>query len=758
MLTNGEAAAIAAAFSSPFRSRSRPASEPSTAVAITSSRSSRCPDALTLSNSADPSAARGRPDHVSVTARDRWARVDARLPWRAMSAAPSSNAVCRGSCGGGRRPRASESRPASASLIPKVLRDRPATARSSAAPWACSSAAICVSRFRNSHACAISGSARRRDSPAPRARSHWSPRLGRLNSRASVEQLDAHDRSRAARTPTCPRLMSATAIPRLSSLARRSASTSSRIASRSVQIAFARGDDAQVFQRFGNPRLVPHLAIQRKRFFVAGLGALVVAGGLEQHAETAERLGAQRGRRACAMAAGRLQTLLPLAQMPAHPPEPAQVGGEGERRRRLHRAALASRAPRAGCPIPVPDRRRRQPGPLNPALRRAAPESTRRARRVPRFPLRDVAASCSSPNSRIVSSMVKRGSSASSSLWRSRLFCTRLSIPSSRSMATPEPASATASAPAKVQPPAKTASRAKSACSPASSRSWLQAIVARSVCCRSGRSRAPPVSSGRRFSSRASSAAGASRRTRAAASSMASGSPSSRWQIAAIAAAFSVGHREIGFDRLGAARGRAAPPARPAPPPERCASRRAAAPAAPRETRARRAAAAARGWWPGLSRRGPPPGAPPSSGRDRQAPAPGCRAPAASVASADARPASPAAAARPARAPRARPRSLPATSAGSVTAASGVHQTPSGNASRTFGGGLHRQARLARCRRARSASPGGCRASVSSVCELLQLPLRGRSARSAARGGCAVAGRASSAAGTRLGRPGPTSW
>ena len=43
-----------------------------------------------------------------------------------------------------------------------------------------------------------------------------------------------------------------------------------------------------------------------------------------------------------------------------------------------------------------------------------------------------------------------------------------------------------------------------------SSRSWLQAIVARSVRCRSGASRAPPVSSGSRCSSRSSSVAGGS--------------------------------------------------------------------------------------------------------------------------------------------------------------------------------------------------------------------------------------------------------
>ena len=72
----------------------------------------------------------------------------------------------------------------------------------------------------------------------------------------------------------------------------------------------------------------------------------------------------------------------------------------------------------------------------------------------------------------------------------------------------------------------------------ASSRSWLQAMASRIVCCRCGRSRPPPVSSGSRWSSRASSADGERTLTRAAASSMASGRPSRRRQIAATAWAF----------------------------------------------------------------------------------------------------------------------------------------------------------------------------------------------------------------------------
>ena len=75
---------------------------------------------------------------------------------------------------------------------------------------------------------------------------------------------------------------------------------------------------------------------------------------------------------------------------------------------------------------------------------------------------------------------------------------------------------------------------------PTPSRSeWLQSIVARSVCCRSGVSRGPDVSTSRAWSSRSSSASGDRSRSRAAASSSASGRPSRRRQTAATASAFS---------------------------------------------------------------------------------------------------------------------------------------------------------------------------------------------------------------------------
>ena len=93
---------------------------------------------------------------------------------------------------------------------------------------------------------------------------------------------------------------------------------------------------------------------------------------------------------------------------------------------------------------------------------------------------------------------------------------------------------------------------AEELCSSGESRSWLQSIAPRSVCCRAGRSRAPPVRSCSRCSSRASIAAGVSSLTRAAASSIARGRPSSRMQISAVARARFRRDREVRLDRRGA--------------------------------------------------------------------------------------------------------------------------------------------------------------------------------------------------------------
>ena len=79
-------------------------------------------------------------------------------------------------------------------------------------------------------------------------------------------------------------------------------------------------------------------------------------------------------------------------------------------------------------------------------------------------------------------------------------------------------------------PPEKTERRRNSFPSASFKRPWLQSIVSASVCCRSGRSRAPPVSNCKRLSNRSNMARGESIFVRAAASSIARGSPSRRRQ------------------------------------------------------------------------------------------------------------------------------------------------------------------------------------------------------------------------------------
>ena len=71
---------------------------------------------------------------------------------------------------------------------------------------------------------------------------------------------------------------------------------------------------------------------------------------------------------------------------------------------------------------------------------------------------------------------------------------------------------------------------------PRVSSSWLQSIVARSVCWRAGASRAPAPNARSAVSRRSAISAGDSSSQRAAASSIASGSPSTRRQISATAA------------------------------------------------------------------------------------------------------------------------------------------------------------------------------------------------------------------------------
>ena len=130
----------------------------------------------------------------------------------------------------------------------------------------------------------------------------------------------------------------------------------------------------------------------------------------------------------------------------------------------------------------------------------------------------------------------------------------------------PSTSAPSASTASQSRPPSdihSTASSAKPASEDAEPEQQFALLVARAAACstrwwpgcvrwRSGRSRAPPTSSGSAWSSRSTIAAGVSTRTRAAASSRASGAPSSAAQIAAIAPAFSSVELEVGLDRPGA--------------------------------------------------------------------------------------------------------------------------------------------------------------------------------------------------------------
>ena len=89
-----------------------------------------------------------------------------------------------------------------------------------------------------------------------------------------------------------------------------------------------------------------------------------------------------------------------------------------------------------------------------------------------------------------------RGSSRASRKRSSPTGFSRLRSTSAASVSRSAPQ--TSSAASSEQPPAKTARRAKSCARGSSSRSWLHSIAARSVRWRSGASRGPPVSSGRR--------------------------------------------------------------------------------------------------------------------------------------------------------------------------------------------------------------------------------------------------------------------
>ena len=138
--------------------------------------------------------------------------------------------------------------------------------------------------------------------------------------------------------------------------------------------------------------------------------------------------------------------------------------------------------------------------------------------------------------SRIVSSIQKRSPPVSRTRLLSTSECERVEVGVADRLGRLERAAA-----ARRRRAGRTAAARPARAGRSSSRS-----SPRSVCCRSGASRAPPVSSGRRCSSRASSASGDSTLTRAAASSIASGRPSRRRQISAHALSSAA---KLGLDR-----------------------------------------------------------------------------------------------------------------------------------------------------------------------------------------------------------------
>ena len=139
---------------------------------------------------------------------------------------------------------------------------------------------------------------------------------------------------------------------------------------------------------------------------------------------------------------------------------------------------------------------------------------------------------------RIVSSMRYRGASAPATA-STRLCSTSVESASITSLPSSLAGPATASASSRRKPPENTDSRASRTRAGASSNSWLHVIVAASVCCRAGRSRAPEPGRSRRVVRRSAMARAGNSAMRAAASSMPSGSPSSRRQISMTAGASS---------------------------------------------------------------------------------------------------------------------------------------------------------------------------------------------------------------------------
>ena len=135
-------------------------------------------------------------------------------------------------------------------------------------------------------------------------------------------------------------------------------------------------------------------------------------------------------------------------------------------------------------------------------------------------------------------------------------------------------------------------SRRATACSSAVSSSQLHSTTARNVWCRGNAVRDPLVSKRKRSVRRSAICGGVRARRRAAASSIASGIPSSRRQISAIASRFCVGDGEVRAGPRGPGRRTAGPTDRR----RRTADRRQARAVRP-GAGARPGCSAVRGWW-----------------------------------------------------------------------------------------------------------------------------------------------------------------
>ena len=287
---------------------------------------------------------------------------------------------------------------------------------------------------------------------------------------------------------------------------------------------------------------VPGLAVQRQALLEQRLCCGLVPGREEAEAGAAQRHGTLLRRQVSALGQD-VRVGGEFLGVAAQPPEPP--GRPGQMYRRLG-LVLFHQPGHRGAEVAVLGLEPVQPRQLSGTLQLGWSRLGER----PEVGRVTVVRSCqsapsrrrSSAYSRMVSSSPKRGSPLRA-CGRTRLLSTSepsvsMTCPARPGSAGSAAAAQTASAAGRSKVPANTPRRANSACSPPDSRSKLQSRVFRSVRCRSGRSRAPPVSSPILSSSRASRACGGSSLTLAAASSMASGSPSSRRHISATAPAF----------------------------------------------------------------------------------------------------------------------------------------------------------------------------------------------------------------------------